>query len=33
MQRNQIQIARLVRHHLWGVVRNADMAITAFLVN
>jgi hypothetical protein len=33
MQRNQIQITRLVRHHLWGVERNVYMAITAFFVN
>jgi hypothetical protein len=33
MKRIQIQITHLVRHHLWGVERNADMAITAFFVS
>jgi hypothetical protein len=29
MQRNQLQITHLVRHHLWGVERIGDMVITA----
>jgi hypothetical protein len=32
-QRNQIQIARLVRHHIWAAERNANMAISAFFVS